>query len=591
MRKILFLKITEVILITWALTLVTHTSPTNILTLLFCILAVLLTGRVSKRTVPENIKGSSYQKENLAALICGGIFSLFYTLGDSRSWSLGLDSRLFILGITLIGAIGLWVLFYNLLLFFFDWIDRARKGMEEWGLLNGKFENHIFGWTVLITFTCWIPYFLYLYPGIMTPDSVNQLEQALGMIPYSNHHPVAHTLLIKSLFNLGYKITGDRNAGIAFYTIFQMAIGALTAGYAADTVKHLRMNRATLIITVVFYALLPFNGVYAVTMWKDVLFGYACLALVITLTRIIHSGYKVAWYEYVILAISSIVTALFRSNGWYGFILISLVISVYLAIIKKSRGIIAVLLGAVLVASIIRGPVFKACHVSQPNFAEGLAVPTQQISQVLCNDREIDAEDRKLIESVVDLTYIKELYAPGYSDNVKELIKAGNEDYLIEHKGEFLKLYIKLFFKYPGDYIQAFVDQTGGYYFPEANHLVADNEGIVANDCGVYSSPLMRGKIIVKAKEIAIKLGNMVPLYGILWSCGSILWLIIISASYVTTNNNIRYFIVYMVPFCMVGILLLAVPVSGDYRYYYFLSLMIPVLSLLPFVNQGQSDN
>ncbi len=50
---------------------------------------------------------------------------------------------------------------------------------------------------------CWLPYFLYQYPGIMTPDSVNQFEQVLGLIPYSNHHPWVHTLLIGLIYHIG----------------------------------------------------------------------------------------------------------------------------------------------------------------------------------------------------------------------------------------------------------------------------------------------------------------------------------------------------------------------------------------------------
>lgn len=64
----------------------------------------------------------------------------------------------------------------------------------------------------------WMFYFLYQYPGIMTPDSINQLEQVLHVIPYSNHHPWVHTLLISVFYHLGYLLTGNMVTAMSFYT-------------------------------------------------------------------------------------------------------------------------------------------------------------------------------------------------------------------------------------------------------------------------------------------------------------------------------------------------------------------------------------
>ncbi len=50
--------------------------------------------------------------------------------------------------------------------------------------------------SALICFVCWLPYFLYEFPGIMTADSLVQYEQITGVRGLSNHHPVIHTLCI-----------------------------------------------------------------------------------------------------------------------------------------------------------------------------------------------------------------------------------------------------------------------------------------------------------------------------------------------------------------------------------------------------------
>lgn len=54
----------------------------------------------------------------------------------------------------------------------------------------------------------------------MTPDSINQFEQVLGVIPYSNHHPFVHTMLIKLLYQIGLFFASDMVVAISFYTYF-----------------------------------------------------------------------------------------------------------------------------------------------------------------------------------------------------------------------------------------------------------------------------------------------------------------------------------------------------------------------------------
>lgn len=77
---------------------------------------------------------------------------------------------------------------------------------------------------MLVCLLCWLPYFLYEYPGIMSPDSINQFEQVVSMKPWSNHHPVAHTLCLDFFYHIGRSFTTDINAAISCYTIAQMLL-------------------------------------------------------------------------------------------------------------------------------------------------------------------------------------------------------------------------------------------------------------------------------------------------------------------------------------------------------------------------------
>ena len=79
----------------------------------------------------------------------------------------------------------------------------------------------------LICFLCWLPYYLYEYPGIMTADSLVQYAEFAGDEPLSNHHPIVHTLLIKMFIDIATIFHADHQVGIALYTVFQMLFMAI----------------------------------------------------------------------------------------------------------------------------------------------------------------------------------------------------------------------------------------------------------------------------------------------------------------------------------------------------------------------------
>ena len=60
-------------------------------------------------------------------------------------------------------------------------------------------------------------------------------------------------------------------------------------------------------------------------------------------------------------------------------------------------------------------------------------------------------------------------YNPILSDPVKFNF---NNEYFSENKSEFISIWLKLFVKYPKDYIEAFISNSYGYYYPEVRNSV-----------------------------------------------------------------------------------------------------------------------
>lgn len=190
-----------------------------------------------------------------------------------------------------------------------------------------------------------------------------------------------------------------------------------------------------------------------------------------------------------------------------------------------------------------------------------------------------------MVHQVIDTTYIKDLYAPGFADNMKELVRAGNPDYLASHKSDYLELWLSLGLRYPGDYLDAYIDQTIGYWFPDAAYTVGDIDGIIPNETGVYSQPLIAGAFVVKIKEILIKLGDMLPLYGLLFSMGAMFWALLICMAIVILKKEYRRILLFLPGFAIILTLFIATPVSSEFRYAYSLAYTLPLYLLLPFLN------
>lgn len=575
----------------WALMKASRMQPGNIITIVFFLLCFFFFCHIDTRLLLSGFdKG---KRTRFTAGFLSFVFSVLYMAVDYPHYIEELTNPLFRTGIILAVLIGFLVLFYNLLLLLFSYTgdkNRLNKLLFEATAGSSSFssrftgrikflldkiaalyQNHTGLCSFLLCLLCWLPYFLYQYPGIMTPDSINQFEQVLHMIPYSNHHPWMHTLLIGIFYNLGYALTGNMVIAMSFYTFFQMCLLAFSAAYLITTMRQYRFRPMVCLIVTLFYALIPYHAVFSVTIWKDIPFAAGVMIFNCSMLRLTKRLSPLTLAEF---ALSGLIVCLFRSNGWYAFCLC--LPFLLFAFGRKAKVFIPMLFGIFAIALLIKYPVMSAFHVTQPDTVESLAIPAQQVAAVLCNDRPLKEDQRDLIENVIDLTYIKELYNPYYADNIKELIRAGHPEYLTEHKKEFFHLWLTLGLTYPGDYLTAYINETYGYWYPDSFYLVAEAEGISATKLGVSHTPLIRGPLVVKAKEIAIKLGGMLPIYGTLWSMGVICWIFLFCIGNAFVRNEKKKLIFYLPSVALLLTVLIATPVATEFRYVYFLVFGLP---------------
>lgn len=595
--RLLLLHLFQSFVTTWALMKASRMEPGNILTFVFFLLVFFFYRHVNRRM-------DLLQVSNRVALLTAVIFTALYMLVDYPHYIELLTSPLYRFVVLAVIFVGFVCLFYYLLHFLYSYAcnkkrlyrvlltryqDMSYSYEGRRPLVSAcfsAFANFVRSHTALCAFLCcllcWLPYYLYQYPGIMTPDSINQLEQILGVIPWSNHHPWVHTLVFGLFYHIGYALTKNMVIAVSVYTFFQMCLLAGSVAYFISTLRSHKIRPFVLLLIMAFYALIPYHAVFSVTVWKDIPFAAAVLFFSCAILRLAVQN-KVCAKNLAVLFVTSVMICLFRSNGWYAFVL-ALPFLMF-GFRRKAKAVYPPLLAALFLAAIVKYPVMNAFQVEQPDFIESVSIPMQQIAAVICNDRYLTEEELSLIEEVVDLTYIHELYNPTFADNIKELVRAGHQDYLVAHKNEFLKLWIDLGLRYPGDYLTAYVNQTYGYWYPDSFYLVAEAEGVSATDLGVSHTPLIGGPLVIKTKEIAIKLGSMVPIYGTLWSMGVACWVLLFSISVTVIRREYRKLICYLPGFALLLSVLAATPVATEFRYVYFLVLCLPfylITAILP---------
>jgi hypothetical protein len=325
--------------------------------------------------------------------------------------------------------------------------------------------------------------FLVQYPGNISPDSLSQIEQSLTGV-YSNHHPFYHTLIIRFFLQTGLALFGEINAAVALYNVFQIIVMSCCFSYVIVTLYQMNLPSALIVLCALWYTAMPFHIMYSFTMWKDVMFGGMIMIFLTAVYRILKKIGTHPFFNTAPLLLGSVGICLFRSNGWFAYLICFLCFALLFWSTRKR--LCGVFLAVLAFTFLLKHPLLSCLQVSQPDTVEALSIPIQQIARVVVDCDDLSESQRTLLEQVANVDAIPVAYTHYISDPMKELIRQRNNlEYLSEQKGLFLQLYLELGISHPDVYLKAWVDQTkgywnGGYDYPYWDSYVHYNEmGIV----------------------------------------------------------------------------------------------------------------
>lgn len=524
--------------------------------------------------------------------IAGGISGLFSIFTISARYQIilnGLENKLFCSIIILFSFIGFIIIFYYLMI----WLFQITENINIEGTYYAPVWIPIA--TIVICMLCWMPYFLYEYPGVMTPDSINQYSQVKGVYELSNHHSIIHTMMIAFFCEIGTKISGTATFGIALYSLFQMLLMAITAALVVRTLQYAKVKNVFIAITIGFYALIPYNGVLAVTMWKDI--PFTCFFTIFTVclvrfmlrpnaTNAVGGRTKLKKSEYFTLVIpyivSGIMISLLRTNGWYAFC-VSLP---FIFLVYRNSWKALLLMNAIIISIVIfiKVPFMYIYEIKQADFAESISIPVQQLARTVVDNGKLNQDQLDYLNKIMDVSKVPAVYQPDVSDNIKNLIRQTGISYLENNKKEFFEKWFAIGLQNKKSYFDAFVAQTNGYWYPDIEYEVGLADGIYNNSFGLSWQPVISGGAIVKIREILFKLQDMIPLYGMLWSIGGMFWMLLITSSISLRNGKISHALVSLPLIMMTLTLCIAAPVAGEFRYAYPLFYALPLTMLVPFI-------
>lgn len=355
-------------------------------------------------------------------------------------------------------------------------IEEAKKKYQPW---------KVWLFYSAVIFICWLPVFLAYYPSVFAYDAEGQLYQVIAK-DYSTHHPLLHTLFLGAFFRMGGGLLHSYSTGMAVHSVAQMMIMAAVFGYTLSYMYRKGTPVYLRVVLALFYALFPTNSILAISTTKDVLFAAFVLLYTLSLYGYVtglerradgcgrsveaavagqEAGSRFGGKSGILYVVWAVLLMLFRNNAVYAMILSIPCVCLLLCREKgkKSRAWKQYLFctAAALLLFSAGGMALKAvtgAHNGSPR--EMLSIPLQQMARtrVVAEDTLSD-EMRQELDRYLPSEWVMAAYDPHLADPVK------NRAVIHDDPVGLMKTWIKLGIQHPQIYIDAFLDNSIGYWF------------------------------------------------------------------------------------------------------------------------------
>lgn len=438
------------------------------------------------------------------------------------------------------------------------------------------FKNkNIYLYIFIINVLLFIPILLAYYPGIFSYDSLTQYNMIFSTI--TKYHPPIHTELI----HLCIILEGVLNISFIFiYSLIQLTITSYLNTRIIKFFIEKNVNKQIIVFTFIWLIINPVVRIMNIVMTKDILFSYLFLFLIIEIIKFISNDKCINNKKnYIKMGLLILLTCLFRNNAIYVFIITFIIISIIYK--KQLKQVLVLFFIQIIIFFIVNNGVYKLLGYQNGPSVEMFSVPIQQIAVVVYNHSdELTKEELETIDKYVSIEIIKQSFNYRLSDPIKDYFDVGS-------KKEFLSLYLKLFFKYPGEYISEFLNLNIPYWYIGAStidkysqreYIETDSyelEGIITEDSKIPSLKNYYNNIA------SYKLINKMPVINIIYSITFPIYLIIFTLITLIDKKKSKELIV-LIPYILLWLTYLLGPVS-NFRYIYPIFISYPLFIAMMF--------
>lgn len=269
-----------------------------------------------------------------------------------------------------------------------------------------KKEPKVFPKLLIFMILYWLIWLIAYFPANMSPDSVDQWGQAIGVRPLIDAHPIFATLWIRMCIFLW--------KSPAMVILMQIILTAVILAYIFNYFSLWKFNKKVLLALGCAVALLPNASVYVVTQWKDVVFLLALLVLAFLMQKTFMDK-KIGILGNIALVITLIGVALLRHNGF----LISLICGLVLLFVALKKRLLYSVVSIVLAVAFVllfNGPIYKALDVK--HYGIGLAgIVTDCVGYTIYYDGEIPEDILEEATQTATVDFWKAQFTPFHAFN------------------------------------------------------------------------------------------------------------------------------------------------------------------------------
>ncbi len=484
----------------------------------------------------------------------------------------------------------LWFLFLGCILFIYiqipkvynNYINQNSSYVEMPKIFNKLYKIWLF------IFICWLPYFILLYPGYMSPDASWQIEQLFsGQL--NTHHPIFTTLYM-FFIPIYYKISNNGILTLALYVLFfQMLPLSFIYAYMINKLDNLfNVNKIVVVFMILFVSFYPVNPIVSITIEKGVLFLIFLILFLLKIIEIVENKEllknKKSMIEFIIIGALLCFT---RNNVIYGLFFSAIIMLIFLKQYRKNIFLIFICICAVFFIS--NGIILKVTGAFKGEFRESMSMPIQQMARVYKYHKDtLNENNVKFIEKMMHKKEALNNYTPKLSDSVKY-----DTDSNFFKTKEFIYGYFKLGFKYPGTYLNSFVIMLSPILYPFNNSLW--REGLfmltpsvktlnINNDAYFKHKNKLISNYLSKTQTLVRKNNSMASF--ILVNQGFLFYILLFSFVYFIYIRLYKYCFILLIPFGYICTLALG-PIIF-FRYTYFLTALVPILIMM-FTNKNNN--